>query len=279
MNHGLEAAIKWLFALNQTSVLHPQLQNRPSVSAMEIAPAAEYTALVRKSIDRVTGWYAVASYLITEIQYRGVNPEKGSAVAYNALGGTGRVGAGWFSGNSPWGFLGIMDVSGFMFNGKAQTFASVELNTVYRKTVGDRGEARFQMGPYYKELPETLGDASLQTSEDSKISSAGPHVGAEYWYSLTPKLGIQLNAHLYYSMLKVNTPNGEALTPSMSMQFGFLGSYRFTPSFTGLVGYARREDKMSYKALPGPTNTAVDGDVNESTIVGNYLNIFAEWAF
>ncbi|WP_445291975.1 fibronectin type III domain-containing protein [Bdellovibrio sp. BCCA] len=250
-----------------------------SVRHGDRSPAAEYTALVRKSIDRVTGWYAVASYLITEMQFRGSNPEKNSAVAYSAMGGTGRMGLGWFNPNTPWGFLSIIDLSGFTFNGKTQTFASAEVNAVYRQTIGDRGEVRFQMGPYYKELPETVGDPFSGQSQDLKITSAGPHVGAEYWYSLTPKLGLQINAHLYMSLLKISTPNGEPLRPALSTQFGFLGSYRFTPTFTGLVGYARREDKMSYNAVPRSDNFAVDGDVNESTIVGNYLNIFAEWAF
>ncbi|MNY75251.1 hypothetical protein D3C86_2144850 [compost metagenome] len=58
-----------------------------------------------------------------------------------------------------------------------------------------------------------------------------------------------------------------------------MGSYRFTPTFTGLVGYAMREDKVAYKAKPDSSNFAVDGDVNESTILGNYLNFFAEWSF
>ncbi|WP_373999155.1 fibronectin type III domain-containing protein [Bdellovibrio bacteriovorus] len=250
-----------------------------SVRHGDRSPAAEYTALVRKSIDRVTGWYAIASYLVTEMQFSGKNPEKNSAVAYSALGGTGRMGLGWFGDRTPWGFLGIVDMSGFTFNGKTQTFASAEANAVYRKTLGDRGELRFQVGPYYKELPETVGDPFSGSSEDLKITSAGPHFGAEYWFSLTPKLGIQVNAHMYMSLLKISTPNGAPLTPSMSTQYGFLGSYRFTPTFTGLVGYARREDKMSYKAVPASDNFAVDGDTNESTIVGNYLNIFAEWAF
>lgn len=250
-----------------------------SVRSGDRSPAAEYTTLVRKSIDRVTGWYAVASYLVTEMQYQGVNPEKNSSVAYKALGGTGRMGVGWFSPKTPWGFLGILDMSGFTFTGKTQTFASAEANAVYRKATGDRGEFRFQAGPYYKELPETVGDPFSGQSSDLKISSAGPHFGAEYWYSLTPKLGVQVNAHLYMSLMKISTPNGEPMDPKMSTQFGFLGSYRFTPRFTGLIGYARREDKMSYKAATGTDSFASEGDVNESTIVGNYLNIFAEWSF
>ncbi|WP_374032325.1 hypothetical protein [Bdellovibrio bacteriovorus] len=40
-----------------------------------------------------------------------------------------------------------------------------------------------------------------------------------------------------------------------------------------------REDKMSYKAKTGTDSFASDGDVNESTIIGNYLNVFAEWSF
>lgn len=250
-----------------------------SVRHGDRSPAAEYTALVRKSIDRVTGWYGIASYLITEMQFQGSNPEKNSSVAYSAVGGTGRLGLGWFNPATPWGFLGIIDLSGFTFNGKTQTFASTELNAVYRKNQGDRGELRLQMGPYYKELPETVGDPFSGAAEDLKITSAGPHLGAEYWYSLTPKLGLQVNAHLYVSLLKVSTPNGEDLSPTLSTQFGFLGSYRFSQNFTGLMGYARREEKMSYRSVPSATNFAVSGDVNESTIIGNYLNFFAEWAF
>ncbi|MGZ3775334.1 MAG: fibronectin type III domain-containing protein [Pseudobdellovibrionaceae bacterium] len=243
------------------------------------SPAAEYTATVRKSIDHITGWYAIASYLITEMQFKGSNPEKNSVVNYNALGGTGRVGMGWFNPSTRWGFLSIVDMSGFTFKGKTQTFASAEINAVYRYNLGDRGETRWQMGPYYKELPETVGDPYSGTSSDYKITSAGSHFGAEYWYSLTPKLGVQLNAHFYLSLMKLSTPNGQPLAPTVSTQFGFLGSYRFTSTFTGLAGYARREDKMSYNAIPASNNAAASGDVNQSTIVGNYLNLFAEWAF
>lgn len=257
----------------------PFVRQAFNVRSGDRSPTAEYTALVRKSIERVEGWYAVASYLITEMQFAGSNPEKNSAVAYNAVGGTGRLGLGWFSSNQPWGFLGIVDMSGFTFNGKTQTFASAEINGVYRKTLNDRGELRLQMGPYYKELPETVGDPFSGTSEDLKITSAGPHFGLEYWYSITPKLGLQTNAHLYISLLKISTPNGQDLTPTLSTQFGFLGSYRFTQTFTGLVGYARREEKMSYKTAPGNNSFSENGDINESTIVGNYLNFFAEWAF
>lgn len=243
------------------------------------SPASEYRVLVRKSIDRVTGWYGIASYLITEIQYSGKNPEKNSSANYQAMGGTGRLGAGWFNPRSEWGFLGIIDLSGFTFNGKTQTFASAEANAIYRKSLGERAELRLQSGPYLKELPETVGDPFSGRSQDLMISTAGLHLGAELWYSLSPKFGVQINAHLYNPLMKINTPNNQELVPTISTQVGLLGSYRLTNNFTGLIGYAIREDRVSYRALTGNDSFASDGDVNESTVVGNYLNFFAEWAF
>ncbi len=250
------------------------------------SPASEYNALVRRSIERVTGWYGIASYLVTQINFKGVNPEKNSKVGYDALGGTGRLGLGWFDPKNPWGFLGIIDMSGFSFNGSTKTYASAEFNAVYRKNLGDRSEVRFQFGPYYKEVPETLGDSVNNVAEDTTISAVGPHLGAEYWFSLSPKVGLQANAHTYMSLIKMSTPNGEALDPRMSYQIGFMGSYRFTPKLTGLLGYALRVDQMAYKVNPtaansgGTATTTIDsGAVNEATITGHYLNIFAEWAF
>ncbi|UYL09699.1 hypothetical protein B9G69_003810 [Bdellovibrio sp. SKB1291214] len=241
--------------------------------------AAEYTALVRRSIEKTNGWYAIASYLVTDMKYSGTNPEKNSQVAYDAFGGTGRVGLGWNGRKSPWGFLTIADLSGFTINGEIRTFASLEANAVYKQPVGDRAELRYQMGLFYKELPETIGDPFTGVSQNEMVSAIGPHGGVEYWYSLTPKWGVQLNAHVYASVAKVSTPNGQDISPSISTQFGILGSYRFSDKFTGLMGYARREDRMSYKAVPSTTNFALDGDVNESVIVGNYINFFAEWSF
>ena len=244
-------------------------------------PAAEYTAMVRKSIERVSGWYGIASYLITQINYASVYQETQTALTYNAVGGTGRLGLGWFSPSSPWGFLSILDLSGFVYNGSNLTFASFEASSVWRKTLGERGELRTQAGIYYKEIPGTFGNAITGTTSNDLIATVGPHVGAEYWYSMTPKLGLQANAHLYLSALKIKTPNGQAVDPSISTQFGFLGSWRFNSRFTGLAGYARREDKIRYKA--GTTNSPFSSNSssgnNESVVQGDYLNFFAEYAF
>lgn len=244
-------------------------------------PAAEYTAMVRKSIERVSGWYGIASYLITQINYASVYQETQTALTYNAVGGTGRLGLGWFSPSSPWGFLSILDVSGFVYNGTNLTFASFEASSVWRKTLGERGELRTQAGIYYKEIPGTFGNAITGTTNNDLIATVGPHVGAEYWYSMTPKLGLQANAHLYLSAIKIKTPNGQAVDPSISTQFGFLGSWRFNSRFTGLAGYARREDKIRYKAgtTNSPFSSSSGSGNNESIVQGDYLNFFAEYAF
>ncbi len=242
------------------------------------SPASEYTALVRASIDRVSGWFGIASYLVTQAKFEGTDPSTGGSVTYQAIGGTGRFGAGWISSKSFWGFLSIVDLSGFIINGKNQTFASLELNSVYRNYIGNRSELRLQAGLVYKEIPQSIADDLLSSTRETKISTLGPHLGAEYWYSLTPKLGIQFNTHLYFSSLKVNTPNGQSINPTQSNQIGFLGSYRFNQKFTGLVGYARREDKASYKG-DVTAFSAQGGEPISTVIVGHYLNFFAEWSF
>ncbi|MBX2988990.1 MAG: hypothetical protein KF802_13965 [Bdellovibrionaceae bacterium] len=244
-------------------------------------PAAEFTAEVRKSIDRVNGWYGIASYLVTQIQYasRDWDPVGGVQTSYKAVGGTGRVGLGYFRPETSWGFLGIADMSGFLNEeNKNVTSVSGELNAVWRAPLGERGELRSPLGLYYKEHQVARGNAATQKVDSyENVTVVGPHVGAEYWYSFTPKIGFQVNAHLYMSLMKMKTPNGQSIEPTLSTQFGFLGSYRFNKRFTGLAGYARREDKVRYKSTT--TDTQVSDPVNEATVQGDYLNFFAEYNF
>lgn len=248
------------------------------------SPAAEFAAEIRRSIDRINGWYGIASYLVTQIQYsaQDFDPVNPLGISYSAVGGTGRVGLGYFKDNSPWGFLSIVDLSGFLNeNNQNLTSASAEISGVYRKSFGERSEVRAQFGGYYREQQvargQFLGVGNTRVSEYVKGTVAGPHVGAEYWYSFSPRLGIQANAHVYMSMMGLNIPNGQTIIPSISNQIGFLGSYRFNRRFTGLVGYTRREDRLEYKSSPLDPQYA--GQNNSSVLTGNYLNFFAEYAF
>lgn len=248
------------------------------------SPAAEFAAEVKKSIDRINGWYGIASYLITQIDYaaQDFDPVNPLGIAYSAVGGTGRIGVGYFKENKVWGFLSIVDLSGFLNeNSQNLTYSSAEISGVYRKSLGDRSEFRAQVGGFYKEQQvargQYLGVTNSRVKEYVKGTVAGPHVGAEYWFSFSPKFGVQANAHLYYSMIGLSVPNGQSVIPSLSNQFGFLGSYRFNRRFTGLVGYTRREDRLDYKSAP--TDPQYEGQKNTSVLTGNYLNFFAEYAF
>src|SRR5690606_14839293 len=130
---------------------------------------------------------------ITQIRYSITYQDTGTQTSYNAIGGTGRLGLGWVSDKTPWGFLSILDRSGFTTGGRTANFASLESSAVHRLTMGQRGELRSQGGLYYKELPGTIGNAAINQTIDEKAATAGPHVGVEYWQSITPNLGLQFN--------------------------------------------------------------------------------------
>lgn len=242
------------------------------------SPAAEYTHEIRKSIDRLNGFYGIASYLITMVDYKSTSFDgpQGTATSFKALGGTGRLGLGYLSDKSSWGFLGIIDMSGMTNQQqKTVTFAASEVSALWRAAPGELSELRVHMGLAYKEIPIAVTNIStLEVVSYSKASYLAPHLGAEYWYSLTPKLGLQFNAHLYQGLLSVQSANGQAVKPSLSSQFGVLGSYRLTRRITGLMGYARREDKVEYES-----SGSFSGVTNSASISGDYLNLFLEYGF
>ncbi len=237
------------------------------------SPASEYRATLRESIERTKGWFLIASYFITDVDYKGRNADNVSngqiLSAFKSNGGTGRLGAGFLPEKAPWGFMGAMDLSGFFIGDKTPTYPALEVNAIRRVESGQIGEIRHQMGVSYKEVPEIVPINANQFKVES-IAAFGLHYGLEYWWALSPKLGFQINGHLYPYLGSVRTPNGNNVTPSLSYQFGLLGSYRLWPNATGLMGYAYRSDNLSYRANSGDKN-AVD-------ISGHYLNFFLEWS-
>ncbi len=247
------------------------------VKAGDRSPAAEEVATVRQSIDRLTGWYGIASYLVTVMSYSDSNNDVNSTAEFKGIGGTGRIGLGNLSSKSNWGFLGILDMSGILIDGFGNyTFASSEIGAVYRSNTSDHGEIRQHLGGFYKELPELIIDhQTLNLKEVNQLKFAGAHYGVEYWYALNSKLGLQANFHLYSNLVALATPRSHELSSSGSFQVGFLGSYRLKKNMTGLVGYAYRLDEMKYKTGEA---AAIPGEVNTATIQGHYLNLFLEWA-
>ncbi len=239
--------------------------------------AAEARARLRQAIDRTNGWYLIGSYLVTQIQYESQNLDYGSIISTSAFGGTGRLGAGYLSSETVFGFLGIVDLSGFIIGQKNYTYPSLEGHGIMRFKSGSRGEFRGSAGLYYKEVPEILANGKTgEVSKVTQLGAMGMHAGGEYWHSMSTKLGLQVNTRFYYPM-SGKTPNGQGIIPTMSYQFGFLGSYRLNQKMTGLMGYVYRKDITNYKTTNSSDLPNGGISSNQSSIVGQYLNFFLEW--
>ncbi len=268
------------------------------------SPTAEYTYVLKKSIDRINGWYGIASWFVSMINYsssyKGLNPK------YSILGGTGRLGAGWFKEGNPWGFSGVVDISGFLkdeANKSSFIYNSMYLDGIYRTTVRSTDEFRIKAGAFYKEVPQTLADigeistyfnsnnrslSGFKGTNNQNVSMVGPHLGLEYWFSLTPKLGLQVNSNWFYSMSAVKLPNnGKGFVPSVSDEYGVLGSYKISQKFTGLLGLTYKKDQVKYKDESTTTafnlpsaNTEYSSNTNVDTSVhGFFFSLFAEYQF
>jgi hypothetical protein len=247
------------------------------------SPASEFRSTIRQSIERVENWYAMASYLVSQLQYYVEDRTISKQLATKHFGGNGRLGLGYLDSEHPWGFLGIIDVGGFDYKSKNYTYSSFEVQGMKRYDVGDRGEFRASFGMFHKELPQITADPTVSTDYYT-LKSEGPLAGVEYWHSVTEKLGLQLN---FKSFLGVNgrAPGGETMVPSFSVQYGILGSYKLDKGVTGLMGWAYRIDQIKYKPkyadpdVASSGSLANPGDVNMVEISGHYLNLLLEYDF
>lgn len=246
---------------------------------------AEYLSTLKNSIDRTRGWYGTASWLITMMDYQSTYNNEPLNFT-NALGGTGRLGAGLQEGSSVWGFNTIFDLSGIIIRKKTYLFASSEANAVYKKSLSERDELRYNFGLFYKEFPVTYPTLALPSDpissqyNTSNTGNVGLHLGTEYWYSMSPKLGIQGNVHYYQSLLTTKALiSGDNVSYS-ALQIGFLGSYRVNKKMTGLMGYAYRTDDVKYTHPNYLRDTkTILSQSTSAKITGHYFNLYAEWDF
>ncbi|HEX4923891.1 MAG TPA: hypothetical protein VFV50_07385 [Bdellovibrionales bacterium] len=247
------------------------------------SPAAVEEAQMREAIEKPTNWYTIFSYYITQMDYAGHSRETGFKTTYNALGGTGRVGVGHVIPGASWGVYGTLDLSGFIIGTQNFTFASGELHALWRTYLGTRTQIRASGGIFYKELPDTIPSAQGSGYNMSKMSSVGPHVGFDIWRPVSMKLGIQVNGRVYYNALGTDVPNRLGHVPTLSYQFGLLGSLKLSRDVTGFAGYAYRRDNGAYEARVSRSaddpSDANPGDVNTVTITGHYLNLLMELGF
>ena len=241
-------------------------------------PASLDRAILRDSIDKPTNFYAIASYLITSINYTADNYDTSQRPSFEAIGGTGRVGLGYQHPDSVWGGFGIVDMSGFTISGQNFTFAAAEGHVTHRLELGQGGLLLGGFGVYYKELPMVKGSRFDGFGGMGKVKTIGPHGGFTYWLPLTDRYGLQINARAYYTLTGGSSLGGKAKS-SLSYQYGLLGSYRLAPKWMGYAGYAFRKDNALYSASDDPQNFGDSGKTSSIDIQGHYLNLILEFSF
>lgn len=249
------------------------------------SPAAIEQIKSEQSFETKSRIFALASYYISMVNYSSQSIDTGNAIAYSAIGGTGRLGIGtWFKQDGAWGALLTADMSGFTVANQAQTYVSGFLGVAHRFRLGAVGQLRTQLGMGYRELPTTIAYAATGAPQISqtKVSSMGPSISTSLAYGLSRKLGMQLNASASPSLINMGTPNGQPQKTKLSYQLGVLGSLRLSEHLVGFMGYAYKIDSAAYgvntqSALSsGVTNFSGDNEVN---ISGHYLNLMLEYGF
>ncbi|MGE0631128.1 MAG: hypothetical protein AB7O96_01880, partial [Pseudobdellovibrionaceae bacterium] len=243
------------------------------------SPASEFRSTIRQSIERVEGWYAVASYMASQLEYSAIDRANNNSYANRVFGGTARLGLGYFQPEKTWGFLAASELGGFNSGGVNYNNSALEANLVKRYDVTDRSEIRASFGLFHKELPQVVNNSSGYFQK-TDVTAEGPQAGVEFWYSATDKLGFQINAKTGLAVNGRNPSNG-ALVPTTSTQFGVLGSYQFLPRLTGLMGVAFSHDQIRYRPdQEGNGNSQASEDsYNEVDLKGTYLNMHLEYDF
>ncbi len=259
------------------------------------SPAAEYVTTMRKSIERANGWFTHLSWYASSISLN--SKYKNSLnIQANTITGTGRVGVGWLDPDRDWGLMTIADIGGFVFENSIYNFVGIEISAIRKQEVSDRADVRYHMGAFLKEFPAlwtTSSSASANFGNENNVDRKygkgavlGPHVGVEYWYSMTPRLGLQGNLHMYLPVSGVEFPNGGKISNSdPNLSIGALASYSYSKRLTGLIGLNYRMESYNYTDSADRTGwiTSPNGlkfnDTVITTLDGIYLNLMAEYAF
>ncbi len=239
-------------------------------------PAAIENAVLKESLEKPTKYYAIASYFLSQISYLGPTPEGSSK--FSTVGGTGRLGLGYQALNSPWGAFGILDMSGFTLQGQNFTFGSIELHGTWMSDSYGRGKTTLGAGIFVKSLPELQGNPTTGFTGVKEASTTGLHAGGSYWIPLSATIGFSANARAYLG-LDGEGPRQEKVEPSLSLQYGILGSYKFSRTLMGYAGYAYRADQIVFKTRAEDFPFAPAGGNATIKVDGHYLNMILEYSF
>lgn len=239
---------------------------------------AEALATLRQSIERLAGWYGFVSYMVTSVDYENYNYDLTNAkLSYHVVGGTTRLGLGHVKAKQSWGFLAAAELSHVAVQGFDKVnYSTLELNALYKFQSSDATLIRQTLGIVSKELPDVTASFDGSIRNSSNLKALGFRYGAELWYAITPKLGVQINTHVIPLVKKLKTRNDQDIMPTISYQSGFLASYRFSKNFTALFGYAYRAENIEYKTLKQSLLTP-SAEKNAVRVKGHYLNLLLEY--
>lgn len=240
---------------------------------------AEELARLRESIERLSGWFVMASSLINSVNYENNNYDlTNTQTSYEAIGATLRAGFGYATLKDPWGYFIAVESSSLNVTGFGDIQYNVfELNSYFKMKPNDAGEFRQTAGLIYKELPDLAVNKARTVKNTSSNAGLGLRYGVEYWHAMTSKVGLQVNAHVFPLLIGQKTTNGQELKPTLSFQAGFLMSYRWSKNLTMLGGYAYRTDRMEYRSQPSAALSKPTSDTNSAILKGHYINLFLEY--
>ena len=250
--------------------------------AKQRGPKFARIAELKESVSHPARFHAVASYIITQLDYLSLNKEKRTRTSFSALGGSGRLGLGFTPQNTHWGAMAFAEYSGFTVSGQTFTYFTLESQVTYRKHIGTH-LMKLSSGLFLRQLPETQTSVTDSSQFDLEtLFFAGPQVGFSYGIPFSSKIGLFFQTQLYYSLVSLDTPNNKPIAPTLSYQINLLGSYRLNPQWTGMVGYTFKKDSINYKtrsASDSSDSFAESGDQNSVEISGHYLSLHLEWNF
>ena len=242
-------------------------------------PAAEYNSLLAKTIDRVDGYFTQISWLVTQMNLNSYQHETATASAARPLGGTLRAGLGYFRTGKPWGVIGFVNTSRMILNGVNRDFTGFEINSMYRHKFESRDELRLSLGLSQKQIPVIVNESVNAAFKIHNSNVTGPRLGAEYWYAVTPRWGIQANynLNLYNLIGNSSAPNGKKMEVPNSFQAGLLASYQFSDRISVLLGLTHQEENYQYSALTEGTMQPVQaGAINAGFLKANYIGLMVE---
>ena len=238
---------------------------------------SESSALVRQSIERSHGWYKSVGLLVGSKSFSSQDADFNSDVSFSSSGIGGRFGLGWMTPKAVWGFDSHLDIDTYQLNGKMELTEELQLNAVHQQQLGAQGEFKYYLGLTYQDVAAPNADLFTGTVQEASVKSLGPDAGISYAYAINNKWGLEAKLIFSMGIMKMGTPNSQALQPEISTELSVLADYCFHPGFTGLFGIIHKDDEAAFKSSASGFSTG--GETNKASVTGNYLSLSAEWSY